>query len=74
MLTELPRDYDRRSKYNAQGYKNSWSSYKQHIDTADCGMPVSVLLSSASMHDSLMDAGYCSSALREHSRSLGMCR
>ena len=34
-------------------------------------MPVSVLLSSASMHDSLMDTGYCSSVLREHSRSLG---
>jgi hypothetical protein len=27
--------------------------YKLHIDTADCGVPVSALLSSASMHDSL---------------------
>ena len=49
---------------------------------ADCGVPVSALLSSASMHDSLvaqrvtncydlMDAAYCRSVLREHSRSLG---
>jgi len=90
LLRELPRDCDRGSKSNAQGYKNSWNGYKLHLDTADCGIPVSALLSSASMHDSLaaiplslmtaqrvtncydlMDAAYCSSVLREHSRSLG---
>lgn len=90
LLKELPRDGDRGSKSNAQGYQNSWNGYKLHIDTADCGIPVSALLSSASMHDSLaaiplslmtaqrvtncydlMDAAYCSSVLREHSRSLG---
>jgi hypothetical protein len=90
LLKELPRECDRGSKCNAQGYKNSWNGYKLHIDTADCGIPVSALLSSASMHDSLaaiplslmtaervtncydlMDAAYCSSVLREHSRSLG---
>lgn len=90
LLKELPRDCDRGSKCNAQGYKNSWNGYKLHIDTADCGIPVSALLTSASMHDSLaaiplslmtaqrvtncydlMDAAYCSSVLREHSRSLG---
>lgn len=53
LLKELPRDCDRGSKCNAQGYKNSWNGYKLHIDTADCGIPVSALLSSASMHDSL---------------------
>lgn len=90
LLNELPRECDRGSKCNAQSYKNSWNGYKLHIDTADCGVPVSALLSSASMHDSLaamplalmtaervtncydlMDAAYCSSVLREHSRSLG---
>ena len=90
LLKELPRECDRGSKCNAQGYKNSWNGYKLHIDTTDCGVPVSALLSSASMHDSLaaiplslmtaervtncydlMDAAYCSSVLREHSRSLG---
>ena len=53
LLRELPRDCDRGSKSNAQGYKNSWNGYKLHVETADCGIPVSALLSSASMHDSL---------------------
>lgn len=53
LIKELPRDCDRGSKCNAQGYKNSWNGYKLHIDTADCGIPVSALLSGASMHDSL---------------------
>lgn len=53
LLREPPRDCDRGSKSNAQGYKNSWNGYKPHLDTADCGIPVSAPLSSASMHDSL---------------------
>jgi transposase len=53
LLKELPRECDRGSKCNAQGYKNSWNGYKLHIDTTDCGVPVSAVLSSASMHDSL---------------------
>ena len=90
MIAELPRQCDRGSKCNAQGYKIAWNGYKLHLDTADCGVPISALLSSASMHDSraavplslmsagkvtnlydLMDAAYCSSEQREHSRSLG---
>jgi hypothetical protein len=90
MLREIPQGCDRGSKCNSQGYKVSWNGYKLHIDTADCGVAVSALLSSASMHDSqaaiplslmtaarvdscydLMDAAYCSEALRAHSRSLG---
>jgi hypothetical protein len=90
MLKEIPTACDRGTKCNAQGYKNSWSGYKLHLDTADCGVPIAALLSSASMHDSLaaiplslisaervtnlydlMDAAYCSSELRDHSRSLG---
>jgi hypothetical protein len=53
LLKELPRECDRDSKCNAQDYKNSWNGYKLHIDTADCDVPISALLSSASMHDSL---------------------
>jgi hypothetical protein len=30
----------------------AWNGYKLHIDTADCGVPIAVLISSASMHDS----------------------
>jgi hypothetical protein len=52
MLSDLPRVCDRGTKCNAQGYKISWNGYKLHIDTADCGVPVSVLLTSASVHDS----------------------
>lgn len=53
MLAELPSACDRGTKCNAQGYKVSWKGYKLHLDTADCGVPVAALLSSASMHDSL---------------------
>ena len=52
MLAELPKACDRGTKCNAQRYKQSWNGYKLHIDTADCGVPVSVLLTSASVHDS----------------------
>ena len=53
LLSELPLRCDRGTKSNAQGYKNSWNGYKLHLDTADCGIPVSALLTGASMHDSL---------------------
>lgn len=52
MLREIPTGCDRGTKCNAQGYKVSWNGYKLHIDTADCGVAISALLSSASMHDS----------------------
>lgn len=52
MLAGLPKACDRGTKCNAQGYKNSWNGYKLHLDTADCGVPVSALLTSASVHDS----------------------
>jgi Transposase DDE domain/Transposase domain (DUF772) len=52
MLGDLPRACDRGTKCNAQGYKVSWNGYKLHLDTADCGVPVAAILTSASMHDS----------------------
>jgi hypothetical protein len=52
MLSEIPTTCDRGAKCNAQGYKMSWNGYKLHLDTADCGVPIAALLSSASMHDS----------------------
>lgn len=52
MLEEIPTHCDRGTKCNAQGYKVSWNGYKLHLDTADCGVPISAVLSSASMHDS----------------------
>jgi hypothetical protein len=52
MLAALPRECDRGSKCNAQSYKNSWNGYKLHFDVADGGIPVSAILTSASVHDS----------------------
>ena len=52
MLADLPRACDVGTKRNAKGYKESWSGYKLHIDAADGGVPVSCILTSASLHDS----------------------
>jgi hypothetical protein len=52
MLADMPTRCDRGAKCNPQGYKMSWNGYKLHLDTADCGVPIAALLSSASMHDS----------------------
>ena len=52
MLDDLPRNCDVGTKRNSKGHQTSWIGYKLHIDSADGGIPVSCLLSSASMHDS----------------------
>ena len=53
MLDELPQACDLGTKKNSKGYKASWIiGYKLHIDAADGGIPISCILTSASMHDS----------------------
>ena len=52
MLDDLPRPCDVGSKVNSQGYKISWTGYKLHLDTIDGDIPVSAILTSASVHDS----------------------
>jgi hypothetical protein len=52
MLSDLPRACDSGSKRNAQGFKRGWIGYKLHWDVADGGIPISVILTSASVHDS----------------------
>ncbi|MDQ7057426.1 MAG: hypothetical protein Q9N62_02845 [Ghiorsea sp.] len=52
MLDDLPTACDVGTKRNSKGHKTSWVGYKLHIDAADGGIPISCLLSSASMHDS----------------------
>jgi hypothetical protein len=52
MIAAIPTACDRGTKCNAQGYKVSWNGYKLHLDTTDCGVVVSALLTSASVHDS----------------------
>lgn len=51
-ISELPIACDRGTKKNAQGYKTSWNGYKLHLDTNDIGLPISALVTSASLHDS----------------------
>ena len=52
MLEDLPKPCDVGTKQNSKGYKSSWIGYKLHIDAADGGIPITCLLSSASLHDS----------------------
>lgn len=52
MLNELPKACNVGTKRNSKGHTTSWIGYKLHIDTADGGIPVSCLLTSASLHDS----------------------
>ena len=52
MLADLPRDCDLGVKRDAKGYQTSWRGYKFHLDVADGAIPVSCLLTSASLHDS----------------------
>lgn len=51
-LAELPKVCDRGTKKNAKGYKESWNGYKLHLDVNDFGLPLSAVLTSASVHDS----------------------
>lgn len=51
-IDELPTRCDRGTKKNAKGYKTSWNGYKLHLDINDVGLPVSALVTSASVHDS----------------------
>jgi hypothetical protein len=52
MLKDLPIGCNCGSKKNSQGFTKTWIGYKLHIDTADSGIPVSAILTSASLHDS----------------------
>jgi len=52
MVGELPKARDVGAKRNAKGYRESWRGYRLHIDAADGDIPVSRVLTSASLHDS----------------------
>lgn len=51
-LRELPVFCDCGAKKNSKGFKETWIGYKLHADINDCGLPVSVVLTAASVHDS----------------------
>ena len=52
MVADLPTACDVGTKRNAKGHQTSWIGYKLHIDAADGGIPLSCILTSASLHDS----------------------
>jgi hypothetical protein len=52
MLEELPRVCDKGCKTNSKGSKDWWVGYKLHMDVADGHVPISCILTSASVHDS----------------------
>lgn len=52
MLADLPRAATPGVKQNAKGYRTHWVGYKLHLDVADGDIPISAILTSASLHDS----------------------
>jgi Transposase DDE domain/Transposase domain (DUF772) len=52
MLLDLPTHCAVGTKRNAKGHTTSWIGYKLHLDVADGDIPISAVLTSASLHDS----------------------
>jgi hypothetical protein len=52
MLADLPRQCDLGGKKDSHGNPHFWRGYKLHWDIADGQIPISVVLTSASVHDS----------------------
>ena len=52
MLEELPKACDIGVKPNGKEHLERWTGYKLHLDAIGGGIPVSCLLTSASVHDS----------------------
>src|SRR3954447_14201934 len=52
MLADLPQQCDSGAKKNSHGNEHYWSGYKLHLDVPDGQIPISAVLTSASVHDS----------------------
>ncbi len=52
MLADLPSVCDCGTKRNSKGHPSYWIGYKLHLDVADGGIPISCILTSASVNDS----------------------
>jgi hypothetical protein len=52
MLNDLPQTCDVGAKKNSKGHAEHWIGYKLHLDSADGCIPISAILTSASVHDS----------------------
>jgi hypothetical protein len=51
-LNDLPTVCNVGTKKNSKGYKTTWIGYKLHLDCIDGDIPISAILTSASLHDS----------------------
>jgi len=51
-LKDLPAHCDVGTKKNSKGYKVTWVGYKMHLDCIDGDIPVSAIITAASVHDS----------------------
>jgi hypothetical protein len=51
-LADLPQACTVGCKRNSQGHQETWIGYKLHLDVADGDVPLSAILTSASLHDS----------------------
>jgi len=51
-LADLPRGCDYGTKKDSKGKKLCWRGYKLHIDVIDGDLPISWIVTSASLHDS----------------------
>lgn len=52
MLSELPCHCSLGVKTSSKGYQQYWRGYKLHVDVAEGQIPISCLLTAASLHDS----------------------
>ena len=52
IMADLPRLCDKGCKNDSKGLPSYWIGYKLHLDVADGQVPVSCVLTSASLHDS----------------------
>ncbi len=52
IINDLPKACDKGAKKDSKGNTMYWAGYKLHMDTIDGGIPVSAIVTSASVHDS----------------------
>jgi len=51
MIEDLPKVCDSGTKINSKGHPEYWAGYKLHLDVADGQIPISCILTSASVYD-----------------------
>jgi hypothetical protein len=65
LLANLPTGCDRGAKRDSKGNVMYWTGYKLHIDTVDGDIPVSAIVTSASVHDSQVAIPLCALSARK---------